>query len=524
MIKRTAYLLLALCLSLTGCLRNDMDLPTIPGVIYSFEVEGASKVEIDEKAREVHVVLEESADPAAVRFKSMETNPEAVFEPLPELMDLSEPMEILLTTYQEYRWKILSTQPVRRYVVCRNQMREASFNPEQKSVFVYVADNQPLSKLVIEDMKLELEGSEIVSTTGYKANLNSVEVVTEEVHFPMKLDCVMERSFDVRVKGEMVRWTLKAFQLEVNTLVSDVDAHCYSARIRGMFSSGETPEIQYRKASQTEWTTAEDATVSGVGVSALVSGLEPDTDYICRILDGESQSPEYPFRTLTPIQVDNLGFEDWYQNGKVWYPFPQGGPKVWDSANKATASFTGSATTPDEAFSVKGRSVMLKSSYAVVKFASGSIFMGNYVGLQGMGAILDWGIPYNSKPASLSGYIAYQPAPINYAEPPYKGLIGQNDTGHIIIVLADWDEPFRVISTENKYLDYDNDPGIIGYGKYALSEATDGFQPFTMEVEYRNSRQPKWLVVVAASSALGDYFTGGVDSTLWLDELSLNYD
>ncbi|MBQ4183373.1 MAG: PCMD domain-containing protein [Bacteroidales bacterium] len=523
MMKRCSYLLLGL-LALWGCIRNDLDYPTIIGNILSFEVEGARRVIIDTDAREVVVELEESADPSAVVFKSMEITPEASCEALPGVLDLRKPIELLLTTYQEYRWKISATQPVERYVRCRNQMREASFNPEEKSVFVYVPDNQPLSKLVIEDMKLELEGSEIVSTTGYRASLDAVEKITEPVSFPMTLDCVMERSFEVKVKGGTVVWTMKAFQLEVNTLVSDIDAHCYSARVRGMFSSGETPDVQYHKVGDSEWISVEDESVNGVGVTALISSLEEDTEYVCRIVDGESLSPEVTFRTLRPVQPENMGFDDWYQSGKVWYPFPQGGPKVWDSANEATASFSGSATTPDDSFSIKGRSVKLVSSYAVVKFASGSIFMGSYVGLHGMGAKLDWGIPFGSKPASLSGHIAYSPAPINYVEPPYQGLKGQNDTGHIQIILADWDEPFRVDSTDKKYLDCENDPGIIGYGRYSLSEATDGFIPFTMDVEYRNSRIPKWLVIVAAYSSLGDYFTGGEGSTLWLDELVLNYD
>ena len=138
MMRRCSYLLLGL-LALWGCIRNDLDYPTIIGNILSFEVEGARKVIIDTDAREV-----ESADPSAVAFKSMEITPEASCEALPGVLDLRKPIELLLTTYQEYRWKISATQPVERYVRCRNQMREASFNPEEKSVFVYVPDNQPL--------------------------------------------------------------------------------------------------------------------------------------------------------------------------------------------------------------------------------------------------------------------------------------------------------------------------------------------------------------------------------------------
>ena len=62
------------------------------------------------------------------------------------------------------------------------------------------------------------------------------------------------------------------------------------------------------------------------------------------------------------------------------------------------------------------------------------------------------------------------------------------DTGHVVILLADWEEPFHI------------------------------------DLAYRSQREPRWLVIVAASSALGDYYTGGVGSTLWLDALKLEYD
>ena len=51
----------------------------------------------------------------------------------------------------------------------------------------------------------------------------------------------------------------------------------------------------------------------------------------------------------------------------------------------------------------------------------------------------------------------------------------------------------------------------------------EGYEKFSIEIEYRNSRTPRYLVIVAASSRLGDYFTGGDGSTLYLDEFKFNY-
>ena len=166
----------------------------------------------------------------------------------------------------------------------------------------------------------------------------------------------------------------------------------------------------------------------------------------------------------------------------------------------------------------------MESSYAVVKFAAGSIFTGSFVSLKGLGAELSWGIPYTSRPSALKGYIAYEPKVITDADAAHSSLKGQMDTGHVIMILTDWEEPFHVISSDAKYVDFENDPSIIAYGRYALSESTNGFIEFELPLEYRSERTPRYLVIVGSSSALGDYFTGGRGSTLWLDDFSLVYE
>jgi hypothetical protein len=225
-----------------------------------------------------------------------------------------------------------------------------------------------------------------------------------------------------------------------------------------------------------------------------------------------------------------MSFDDWHQDGKVWYPYLNGADEdhlIWDSANKATASFTGSATTPDEEFvAVSGegkKSARLESSYAVVKFAAGNLFTGDFVKLVGLGAELAWGVPFESRPVSMKGYISYKPAPITDADADHKDLLGKNDTGHVIVILTDWEEQFHVLSAEKVFVDFENDPGIIAYGRVAVSEDTEGFINFEMPLEYRSTRKPTKIVIVASSSALGDYFTGGRGSVLHLDEFEFVY-
>ena len=524
--KKLLCLILAAGALFSCAFKNDLDYPVVPASVLSVEVEHAKSVKIDASSRTVFIELDERANLEAVHITRLEVTEEASYESIPEILDLREPYQLTLKTWQEYRWTIQASQEIQRYVRCKNQLQNARFNVELRTVFVYVPDTQPLSSLTIEQMKLEPEGWDIVSTTGYISADNHRVLVSQSVSLPMELDCVMERTFEVLgPENQIVTWKFKAFQLEVKMQVSEVNPHAYSATVRGTFSAGSTPRIEYRKASQADWVIASNPVIAGVGISAKLTGLEDDTDYLCRVADETGASAEVSFHTKKAVQPDNMGFEDWYQDGKVWYPFLQGGTAVWDSANKATASFTGSITSPDASFKTEGNySVRMESSFAVVKFASASIFTGSFVKLQGMGALLDWGIPFNSTPVGLNGQIAYKPKAIDYADSRYADKKGQMDTGHVVIILTDWEEPFRIASAEEKFVDFQNDPAIIAYGRYALSETTDGFQPFHIDLEYRSQREPRYLVIVAASSALGDYYTGGVGSTLWLDDLSLEYD
>ena len=52
----------------------------------------------------------------------------------------------------------------------------------------------------------------------------------------------------------------------------------------------------------------------------------------------------------------------------------------------------------------------------------------------------------------------------------------------------------------------------------------DEYIEFTLPLEYRNYRTPKYIIIVACSSFYANYYTGGVGSTLYIDEFSLEYE
>ena len=77
----------------------------------------------------------------------------------------------------------------------------------------------------------------------------------------------------------------------------------------------------------------------------------------------------------------------------------------------------------------------------------------------------------------------------------------------------------------NRKLFDKQDPHIIAYAEMYSAQSTDGYVPFTLELDYRElGRTPKYLLIVASASKYGDFFTGGNGATMWLDELCLEYD
>lgn len=102
---------------------------------------------------------------------------------------------------------------------------------------------------------------------------------------------------------------------------------------------------------------------------------------------------------------------------------------------------------------------------------------------------------------------------------------------HIQVFLTDRTEMYHIDSGNNQFVDLNGDD-IIAYGSVESDVATstksglvNGYEPFTIKLEYRDlTRKPNMLVIVASASKYGDYFTGAIGSVLYIDEFSFVYD
>lgn len=534
--KTIRFILLSvLSLLVSSCLiENDMSYPADEAMIISMEVEGQEEVIIDQESHSVRIVLEETADMSRLKLLRLELSEDAeVVGKMPEYLDLTSPVTLTVRIYKDTEWTISAIQPVERYIVVDNQVGEATFDEHTKTAIVYVSDYQSLKTVNFIDMKLEPRGSEIITTTGFGFENHQSVKETLPCQFPMTLGCVMLRTFRVRYAGNDIDWTVIVQKKEVSLQIISVNAWAHEAEIKAAYDGQGSPVIEYRQASEQVWRTVNDAVVAQMGISAVLKGLESDTDYLVRAFNDGETSAEFEFRTEAETQLYNMNFDDWWLSGKIWYPYAEAASEtVWDSANPGAATFIGSSTVPETSFVVAGKAARMESKYAVIAFAAGNIYTGTFGKIAGVGAELDWGVPFSSRPKSLKGYYSYTPKPIDRVNKEKlsadgkdpDALLGTMDRCQIQVILADWDTPFRVNTNAGEFVDVQNDPHIIAHAMLESDVATDGYQEFELELEYRDmTRTPKYVVISACGSYLGDYFTGGTGSLMYVDEFEFVY-
>ena len=508
--RKLAGFLLVLVMSFS-CIENDIPYPIIVADITSFEVEGQTKCDIDNKSRNVAVEVDESVELSKLKLRSFVVSNDAEIVPTPsEYIDLSEPKTFKLVTYQEYLWNISAKQQIERFFKVTGQVGASIFDLVEKSVLVTMPESADLANLDVIDAKFEKLGS--VITPDPKSVKNFRDIV----------------SFNVKLVDTTYTWDVIVVKTESKVATGSVNAYAKYAVVSGAGQSGmKDPYFEYRKETDSNWTKyTSNVIIQESNFTAVIEGLEPQTTYKYRAVLGEDFGEEKTFTTEAAAQVGNSSFDSWYKDDKTWYANVDLTPANywWDSGNKAT-NILGekNPTSPEESVVIRGKSVKLASTAMIGVLAAGSIYTGKFKEIIGIGAKLSFGIPFTSRPKGFKGYYNYTPGIIDKSKEPYKELKGQIDTCQIYAVLADWDEPFEVNTTTGKLIDF-NDKNIIAYCQLKCAENTNGYREFNMDFNYKyTDRIPKYIVLLAASSRYGDYFTGSTSSVLYVDEFELVY-
>lgn len=511
---------LVLTLAMGACITNDIPYPRIQPNFLTFNVLGQDGgTVIDSINRSVTVTLEETADIYAVQVSGYTLTPGASLQEdiFSAPIDMSAPVSVILSLYQDYTWTIKANQTIERYFEVEGQVGSSLIDVPGRRIIVQVRKGSDLSKLRVIRAKLANEGSTMDPDIAEGGTIDASHPVTIKVYV-----------FDHRQD-----WTLYAETVEETVRTVSVDAWTNVMWIQGSAEAGADNGAQYRLQGDSEWIDVPTANIThnGGSFTARVDHLSPNTAYEARATSGQDAGETLTATTGSAIQLPNSDFDQWWLDGKIWCPWAEGGTPYWGTGNKGATTLGPSNTVPtDDTPTGTGWAAKLETKFvgigAIGKLAAGNLFAGDYVRTDGTNGVLSFGRPFTERPTRLKGYYKYTGTAITHADNDHKSLIGQPDTCIVWVALIDSDEPFE-IRTNPKDRQLFNPAGseVVAYGNFEQSQTVGQWIPFEFELKYTStSRVPKYILVTASASKYGDYFTGGNGSILYIDDFVLEYD
>lgn len=517
--SRLSLMAVILSLVITGCIKNDIPYPRIQANFLTFSVEGESQAAvIDSATRVISLTLGEEVDIYSVNVAGYTVTPGARVEDgvLDKPLNLSRPVAVSLSIYQEYWWVIKATQNIERYFNVSGQIGTSVIDVPAHRVIVTMPDGADLDNLRVTSMKLGAVGSTVSpDINGTAISLKSPLEVT------------------VTSYGREEIWTIYAEVTASTVTTVRADAWTNVAWIYGQAQEGKDNGFEYRRGDSDEWqrVPADWITYDGGDFTARLIHLDPDTEYAARAYSDTEYAAEVVFTTGSVVQVPNSNFENWWLNGKIWNPWAEGGESYWDTGNKGATTLGPSNTQPTtDTPTGTGRAAMLETRFVGLgtlgKLAAGNIFTGLYVRTDGTNGVLSFGRPFTQRPTRLRGYLRYNMVPISHTSAGFEDLKGRPDTCIVWSALIDSPEPFEIrTNPKNRQLFDPDGPEVVAYANIQYGKSVDNYIQFDIEFDYRSTqRVPNYIIIVGSASKYGDYFTGGNGSVLYLDDLELMYD
>ncbi len=519
-------LLVGVTLFLQCCIKNDLPYPRIPQMILALSAEGQTKeAYIDSLAFEVNVYLDETVDIEQVRFTEFRVAEGATADP--DLLDgtynMSTPLYVNVSLYQDYSWEIIAHQDIERYFDVAGEIGTSTIDPVGHRVIVNMPLGTDLSKLTLQRVKLGPAG---ISTMSPDLKPGLIDLL-----YPMKVD--------VTCHDRTETWTIYAQLTETVVNTTQVDAWSQVIWAYGACPADAKGGFEYRLASEIDWkpVPSEYVTQTQGNFSCYIPHLEPDTEYAVRAIAGEDTGNEVRVTTQPTADIPDGDFEQWCQTtttlGKLmWCPWADGGERFWDTGNGGSITMDVNLTTPtDHTVTGAGKAAKCETKFvglgaAVGKLGSGSIFTGDYLRTEGTNGVLGFGRRWELRPTKLRGYYQYSAVDISHVSTEFQSLKGQPDTCHIYVALTDWTAPYEIRTKPSDRQLFDkNADYVIAYGELVYSGKMSAYEPFEIKLNYRDtSRIPSYLQITCSASKYGDYFTGGSGSVLYVDQFSFDYD
>ncbi|HSG67845.1 MAG TPA: PCMD domain-containing protein [Bacteroidales bacterium] len=233
----------------------------------------------------------------------------------------------------------------------------------------------------------------------------------------------------------------------------------------------------------------------------IVENVNPSTTYYVRMraynANGSSGNSSFKeFKTRSANLLPNMDMEDWITTPNYDTPSPVG---VWTSANKTAdlnpELYHAVLFKTDDKVSGNFAAKMVTDSLPGLPLVTGSLSTGLFaVNLNNPLESMISGVPYKSRPVRFQGYYKYFPV--------------DGDSCEIRTTLTRWN------FTANKR-------DTVGETVFRTIETIPEYTFFDMEVIYFMSEEPDTIDMVFAASAGGEYFIGGIGSTLFVDDFNL---
>ena len=551
-ITKIMFMLAFIAGIISSCaIENDIPYPIVEASIESITVEGQRGAEqnvftaatINKSARTVTLYVNDGVDISHLQILSLKTNvgaelvvddpdvcenfskfPTSGFASLDSIplssntrVDFTNPVTFTLRTYQDYKWKVTVNQIIQRDIEIDGMPADCVIDTYTRKVIIYVEKGTDLTNVNITKMNLGGEYGRVSPDPTLKKDYSSPSTFNVSCSW-------QEYSYE---------WTVYVEDYpdgeSSNSSSKGAFAMTSRATVSGKVQSGKTPNVEYRKDSETLWNTvaSSNISISGNTFTATLTGLSAATKYKYRVGTDGNMGEEQSFTTVAATPLENGSMEEWSQEGKQYNPWASGDDSFWGTGNPGAAAFIGNLTTPTDE-SVSGKAALLETKNAIIKLGAGNIFTGDFA-LDGLNGLLHFGRPFSSFPTALRLYYKYTPATINMIGDDVGDLAnlkGETDICQIYIALSDKSEPYEIRNNpKNRQLFDPNDENIIAYGEFTSSETVTSYKKLEIPLEYRaTGRTPKYIIIVASSSKYGDYYIGGVGSKLWLDEMELVYD
>lgn len=203
--------------------------------------------------------------------------------------------------------------------------------------------------------------------------------------------------------------------------------------------------------------------------------------------------------TFAQTSLPNLDFENWILSASTQYEDPTP-TSIWATPNYSMDLILGNPSTSlvQKSTDMHGGSyaALMKSRSIAGNFAGATLFTGYLNTASPLNPVAFLGVPFTGRPVAMKGW--------------YKYTSVNGDSSNIYIKLTKWNTTT-------------NSRDVIGFVEKRDYTSVNAYTAFNMPINYFSSLQPDSITIVFTASAGAEQSLGEVGSSLWIDDVTLDY-